>query len=106
MAQRTLILAAEVSVASGVGNSTTVGSAKCVRVFNSSGSDLTITVTDPTGANTKSGAGSISMPDNTIEFFEKHVQLGWVIVPKVFIFTSTVIFPISYVPKVNLNQKY
>ena len=32
--------------------------------------------------------------------------LGWVIVPKVFIFTSTVIFPISYVPKVNLNQKY
>ena len=43
MAQRTLILAAEVSVASGVGNSTTVGSAKCVRVFNSSGSDLTIT---------------------------------------------------------------
>ena len=71
MAQRTLILAAEVSVASGVGNSTTVGSAKCVRVFNSSGSDLTITVTDPTGANTKSGAGSISMPDNTIEFIEK-----------------------------------
>ena len=32
--------------------------------------------------------------------------LGWVIVPKVFIFTSTVIFPISYVPKVNLNLKY
>ena len=32
--------------------------------------------------------------------------VGWVIVPKVFIFTSTVIFPISYVPKVNLNQKY
>ena len=26
--------------------------------------------------------------------------------PKVFIFTSIVIFPISYVPKVNLNQKY
>ena len=71
MAQRTLILAAEVSVASGVGNSTTVGSAKCVRVFNSSGSDLTVTVIDPTGANTKSGAGSISMPDNTIEFIEK-----------------------------------
>ena len=33
-------------------------------------------------------------------------RLGWVIVPKVFLFTSTVIFPISYVPKVNLNQKY
>ena len=32
--------------------------------------------------------------------------LGCFIVPKVFIFTSTVIFPISYVPQVNLNQKY
>ena len=28
------------------------------------------------------------------------------IVPKVFIFSSTVILPISYIPKVNLNQKY
>ena len=39
-----------------------------------------------------------------------YVQLGWFklysIVPKVFIFTSIVIFPISYVPQVNLNQKY
>ena len=33
-------------------------------------------------------------------------RLGWPILPKVFIFTSTVIFPISYVPKVNWNQKY
>ncbi|BCU95475.1 MAG: hypothetical protein CM15mV9_0860 [uncultured marine virus] len=49
MANRTLILASESSVASGVGNSTTVGSATCVRVFNSSGSDLVLTVTDPTG---------------------------------------------------------
>ena len=32
--------------------------------------------------------------------------LGCFIVPKVFIFTSIVIFPISYVPQVNLNQKY
>ena len=48
MANRTLILASESSVASGVGNSTTVGSATCVRVFNSSGSDLVLTVTDPT----------------------------------------------------------
>ena len=39
-------------------------------------------------------------------FLGTTVSLGWVIVPKVFIFTSTVIFPISYVPKVNLNQKY
>ena len=40
----------------------------------------------------------------------KKLILGWFklysIVPKVFIFTSTVIFPISYVPQVNLNQKY
>ena len=55
MANRTLILASESSVASGVGNSTTVGSATCVRVFNSSGSDLVLTVTDPTGANEYSG---------------------------------------------------
>ena len=71
MANKTLILAAESSVSSGVGNSTTVGSATCVRVFNSAGSDLVITVTDPTGANEYSGTGSISMPDNHIEFIEK-----------------------------------
>ena len=71
MANKTLILAAESSVGSGIGNSTTVGSATCVRVFNSSGSDLVITVTDPTGANEYSGTGSISMPDNHIEFIEK-----------------------------------
>ena len=33
-------------------------------------------------------------------------SLGCLILPKVFIFTPIVIFPISYVPKVNLNQKY
>ena len=71
MAIRTLILASEASVASGVGNSTTVGSATCVRVFNSSGSDLVVTVTDPTGANEYSGTGSITLPDNGIEFIEK-----------------------------------
>ena len=36
--------------------------------------------------------------------------VGWFklysMLPKVFIFTSIVIFLISYVPKVNLNQKY
>tara|TARA_Y100001956_G_scaffold79580_1_gene92942 strand:+ start:196 stop:474 length:279 start_codon:yes stop_codon:yes gene_type:complete len=71
MANKTLILAAEASVASGIGNSTTVGSATCVRVFNSSGSDLQITVTDPTGANEYSGTGSITLPDNQVEFIEK-----------------------------------
>ena len=71
MANRTLILASESSVASGVGNSTTVGSATCVIIFNISGSDLQITVTDPTGANEYSGTGSITLPDNQVEFIEK-----------------------------------
>ena len=71
MANRTLILASESSVASGVGNSTTVGSATCVRVFNSSGSDLVLTVTDPTGLNEYSGTGSITLPYNAIEYIEK-----------------------------------
>ena len=33
-------------------------------------------------------------------------MLGCFIVPRVFIFTFIVIFPISYVPQVNLNKKY
>ena len=45
-----------------------------------------------------------------IEIWFWNARVGWFklysIVPKVFIFTSTVIFPISYVPQVNLNQKY
>ena len=40
------------------------------------------------------------------QVLDYHDVLGCFIVPKVFIFTSTVIFPISYVPQVNLNQKY
>ena len=43
-------------------------------------------------------------------FQEGDFILGWFklysMLPKVFIFTSIVIFPISYVPQVNLNQKY
>ena len=35
-----------------------------------------------------------------------YIPIGCFILPKVFIFTSIVIFPISYVPQVNLNQKY
>jgi hypothetical protein len=68
---RTIILAGEESITAGVGNSSTVGNATVVRVFNDSGSDLTITVTDPTGDNSFSGVGSISMPDNHVEYIEK-----------------------------------
>jgi hypothetical protein len=68
---RTIILANETDVASGIGNSTTVNNATVVRVFNNSGADLTITVFDPSNANEYSGIGSITMPDNHIEYIEK-----------------------------------
>lgn len=68
---RTIILGNEIDVTSGIGNSTTVNNATVVRVFNNSGNDLVVNVTDPTNANEYSGVGSISMPDSHIEYIEK-----------------------------------
>lgn len=69
---KTIILAGEESISAGIANSSTVSNATVVRVFNDSGSDLIITVIDPTGNNSYSGIGSISMPNDHIEFIEKH----------------------------------
>ena len=74
MANTTVLLGAEVSVTAGIGNSSTVGNATVVRVFNSSGSDNVISVTDPTGANEYSSIGSISMPDNHVEYIQKRAS--------------------------------
>ena len=74
MTTRSLILAAEADVTAGAGNSTTVGNATVVRIFNDAGADNTITIQDPAGNyehNGLSAAGSISMPDDHIEFIEK-----------------------------------
>jgi hypothetical protein len=71
MSLRTIILSNELDIASGIGNSSTISNATVVRVFNSSGGTLNISVSDPTGANEYSGVGSISMPSNHIEYIEK-----------------------------------
>jgi hypothetical protein len=71
MSSRTIILSGEYSVAAGIANSITVDNATVVRVFNSSGGDLIVSVSDPTGANEYAGVGSITMPDNHVEFIEK-----------------------------------
>jgi len=74
MANTTIILAGEESIAAGIGNSSTVGSATCVRVFNSSGADVVIYTTDPTGANEYSGIGSITMPNDHVEYIQKRAS--------------------------------
>tara|TARA_B100001287_G_C22549292_1_gene466029 strand:+ start:545 stop:826 length:282 start_codon:yes stop_codon:yes gene_type:complete len=71
MTNRILMLGSEESVTTGVGNSTTVGGATLVRVFNSSNSTIVLTVDDPQGISSYSGAGSISIPTNGIEYIEK-----------------------------------
>ena len=67
----TLLLGAELSVSAGVANSTNVGNAKLVRIYNSSGSANVITVIDPTGTNELSGVGSMTVHTNHVEFIEK-----------------------------------
>lgn len=67
---RIIISAGEVNLAAGIGNSTTVNSAKFVRVYNDSGADAVLYVQD---AN-YTGIGSVTIKDGTIETIEKHVE--------------------------------
>jgi hypothetical protein len=71
MSVRTIILSNEVDIAPGIGNSSNVSNATVVRIFNTSGGQLTIHVSDPSNTNEYSGIGSISMPSNHIEYIEK-----------------------------------
>jgi len=67
---RIIISAGETNLATGIGNSTTVNSARFVRVYNNSGAAAVLFVQD---AN-YSGIGSITIPDGTIEYIEKHPE--------------------------------
>ena len=75
----------EANLATGIGNSTTVGSATLVRVVNSSGGSVVVVVRN----SELTGIGSITMLNNTSEFIEKagsdllHVLGGTVQVAKV-----------------------
>ena len=67
---RIIISAGEVNLAAGIGNSTTVNSAKFVRVYNDSGADAVLYVQD---AN-YTGIGSVTIKSGNTETIEKHVE--------------------------------
>ena len=67
---RIQILGAEVIVAAGIANSTTVDKATVVRVLNDSGSDVVLHVQD----SSFSGIGSITIPDGTSEQIQKNAS--------------------------------
>ena len=64
---RILISADEVALAAGIGNSTTVDNARAVRIYNDSGADATVYVTD----SAYSGIGSVTLKNGSAEIFEK-----------------------------------
>ena len=67
---RIIISAGEVNLASGIGNSTTVNSAKFVRVYNNSGADAVLYVQDAD----YTGIGSVTIKNGNTETIEKHVE--------------------------------
>lgn len=67
---RIIISAGEQQLATGIGNSTTVDSARFVRVYNDSGAAAVLFVQDANYA----GIGSITMKDGTVETIEKHPE--------------------------------
>jgi hypothetical protein len=67
---RIIISAGEKKLATGIANSTTVDSARFVRIYNDSGATAALFVQD---AN-YSGIGSITVPSGTVETIEKHPE--------------------------------
>jgi len=67
---RIIISAGEQQLATGIGNSTTVDSARFVRIYNNSGAAAVLFVQD---AN-YSGIGSITIKDSSVETIEKHPE--------------------------------
>ena len=67
---RIIISAGEQTLATGIGNSTTVDSARFVRVYNNSGADAVLYTQDAS----YSGIGSITVKDGTVETIEKHPE--------------------------------
>ena len=64
---RIIISAGEVNLAAGIGNSTTVNSAKFVRVYNNSGADAVLYVQDAD----YTGIGSVTIKSGNTETIEK-----------------------------------
>ena len=69
---RILVSAGETSIAAGVANTTTVDSARFVRIVNDSGAKAIVYVVD---AN-YSGIGSVTLLNNAVETIEKHPEDG------------------------------
>lgn len=67
---RIIISAGEQTLSTGIGNSTTVDSARFVRVYNNSGADAVLYTQDAS----YSGIGSITIKEGTIETIEKHPE--------------------------------
>jgi hypothetical protein len=67
---RVIISAGENSLSAGIGNSTTVNSARFVRVYNNSGANAVLYVQDAS----YSGIGSITIRSGDIETVEKHPE--------------------------------
>ena len=67
---RIIISAGEQQLATGIGNSTTVDSARFVRIYNNSGAAAVLFVQH----GNYSGIGSITIKDGTVETIEKHPE--------------------------------
>jgi hypothetical protein len=67
---RILVSANESALTAGIGNSSTVDNARAVRIYNDSGADATLFVTD----SNYSGIGSVTLKSGTIEIIEKRPQ--------------------------------
>lgn len=67
---RIIISAGERALSAGIGNSTTVDSARFVRIYNNSGANAVLYVQNANYA----GIGSITIKNETVEYIEKHPE--------------------------------
>ena len=72
---RILVSANEVALAAGIGNSTTVDNARAVRVFNNSGAEAVVYLTD----SAYSGIGSVTMKDGITEILKRDLVITFTI---------------------------
>ena len=71
MAQRTRIIATEETLGTSAGAATSISTATCVRLSNTSGGVRVIAVSATVGAATST---FFTMPDGTVEFLEKEAN--------------------------------
>jgi len=69
--QRTRIIATEETVGTTPGAATSISTATCVRLANSSGGDIAVGINTVVGAAT---TAFFTLPDGTVEFLEKEAN--------------------------------